>query len=162
MAHFFMTWHAQALPGYVLPEGYALRTYRPGDEADWLRFCNGGGLGTESWTAQDFAREMLGKPGVTPERIFFAVDAQGRIGATATAVCQPDQGYVHMVAADSAYRGKTLGKAVCHAVMQYLTACGYDKIVLETDDWREPAIRVYEWLGFTRDEAAEEKQTEEK
>lgn len=161
MAHFFMTWHAQPLPEYALPEGYAMRTYRPGDETDWLRCCNGGGLGTESWTAQDFAREMLGKPGVTPERIFFAVDAQGRIAATATAVCQPEQGYVHMVAADNAYRGKTLGKAVCHAVMRYLIGCGYEKIVLETDDWREPAIRTYEWLGFTRDPAPEEKNTEE-
>lgn len=161
MAHFFMTWHARPLPDYTLPAGYTLRTYRPGDEADWLRCCHGGELGTESWSPEDFAREMLGKSGVTAERIFFAVDAQGHIAATATAVCQPEQGYVHMVAADTAYRGKTLGKAVCIAVMRYLVDFGYEKIVLETDDWRQPAIRTYEWLGFTRDVESECKSTEE-
>lgn len=151
MAHFFMTWQGGDLPSYALPAGYSIRTYRSGDEAGWLRCCNAGELGTEKWTTQDFEKQMLERKGITPERIFFAVDAQGNIAATATAICEEDHGYVHMVAADPAYRGKSLDKAVCHAVMRYLTAQGYDRIILETDDWREPAIKIYRWLGFTRD-----------
>lgn len=60
-----------------------------------------------------------------------------------------------MVAFDPAYRGKTLGKAVCHVVMRYLVDKGYDTIVLETDDWRVPAIRIYQGLGFERDAPAD-------
>lgn len=154
MAHFFMTWHAQPLPEYTLPDGFSIRTYRPGDEADWLRCCTGCELGVESWTDGQFERDMLQRAGITPESIFFVTDSTSRIAATATAICQEKHGYVHMVASDPAYRGKTLGKAVCHVVMRYLVDKGYDTIVLETDDWRVPAIRVYQWLGFERDKPA--------
>lgn len=151
MAHFCMTWNGGPLPDYALPAGYAIRTYRAGDEAGWFACCNGGGLGTENWEPGRFSREMLGRKGITPESIFFAVDAAGEIAATATAVCEEDRGYVHMVAANPKHRGKSLGKAVCHAVMRFLTEKGYRRIVLETDDWRVPAIKVYRWLGFERD-----------
>lgn len=151
MAHFFMTWLWQPLPDYALPQGFSIRTYQAGDEAGWIDCCNGGGLGTENWVEDQFEKDMLGRKGIVPESIFFAVDQEGNIAATATAICNEDHGYVHMVAANPTYRGKTLGKAVTHVVMQYLVEKGYQRIILETDDWREPAIKVYNWLGFTRD-----------
>lgn len=150
MAHFFMEWKLQPLPEYTLPEGCTIRSYRKGDEADWFRCCNGGDLGTEKWVEGQFEKDMLGMKGLLPENIFFALDENGCIGATATAVYEKDCGYVHMVAADPAFRGKGLGKAVCHKVMQTLIAHGYDKIKLETDDFRGSAVHIYQWLGFER------------
>lgn len=71
MAHFFMSWHAQLLPEYTLPDGFSIRTYCPGDEADWLRCCTGCELGVESWTDGQFERDMLQRAGITPESIFL-------------------------------------------------------------------------------------------
>ena len=150
MAHFFMARFGRDLPAYDLPAGVTIRTFAPGDEETFLRCCAGGELGTESWSLDDVREKLLGKPGVAPERVFFAEDAQGRAGATATAVFEEGRGYVHMVAADPSFRGKGLGKAACYAAVRCLVDAGYDYIVLETDDFRAPALHIYDWLGFVR------------
>lgn len=150
MAHFFMTRFGRDLPAYDLPAGVTIRTFAPGDEETFLRCCAGGELGTESWSLDDVREKLLGKPGVAPDRVFFAGDAQGRAGATATAVFEEGRGYVHMVAADPSFRGKGLGKAACYAAVRCLVDAGYDYIVLETDDFRAPALHIYDWLGFVR------------
>ena len=149
MAHFFMEWKAQPLPEFALAKG-CVRSYRPGDEADWFRCCMGADLGTENWAEGQFEKDMLGKEGLLPENIFFAVDKNGVVAATAAAVFQKDCGYVHMVAADPAFRGRGFGKAVCLKVMQVLVEKGYDRIMLETDDFRGSAVHIYKWLGFER------------
>ena len=150
MAHFFMARFGRDLPAYDPPAGVTIRTFAPGDEETFLRCCAGGELGTESWSLDDVREKLLGKPGVAPERVFFAEDAQGRAGATATAVFEEGRGYVHMVAADPSFRGKGLGKAACYAAVRCLVDAGYDYIVLETDDFRAPALHIYDWLGFVR------------
>ena len=150
MAHFFMARFGRELPEYELPQGVSIRTFRPGDEETFLRCCNGGDLNTESWTAQDVREKLLGKAGVEPERVFFAADGSGCAGATATAVFEEGRGYVHMVAADPRFRGKGLGKAACFAAVRCMLNAGYDYIVLETDDFRAPALHIYKWLGFVR------------
>ena len=118
MAHFFMARFGRDLPAYDPPAGVTIRTFAPGDEETFLRCCAGGELGTESWSLEDVREKLLGKPGVAPERVFFAEDAQGRAGATTTAVFEEGRGYVHMVAADPSFRGKGLGKAACYAAVR--------------------------------------------
>ena len=72
MANFHMTWNGQYLPDCTLPDGFSLRTYRPGDEAGWLACCSAGSLGTETWDAERFHREMLERAGIVPEGIFLS------------------------------------------------------------------------------------------
>ena len=122
MAHFFMARFGRDLPAYDPPAGVTIRTFAPGDEETFLRCCAGGELGTESWSLDDVREKLLGKPGVAPERVFFAEDAQGRAGATATAVFEEGRGYVHMVAADPSFRGKGLGSQVVCALQAHLSA----------------------------------------
>lgn len=154
MAHFSMTWQECALPECSLPEGFSIRTCRDGDEQGWFDCCRESGLGTERWKPGDFQANMLEMDGIGPDRIFFVVDSKDHPVATATAICQEDgSGCVHMVAANPDYRGLSLGKAVVTAVMRYLTGRGCRPITLQTDDWREPAVRLYNKLGFRRDDA---------
>ena len=148
MAHFHMVWLEQALPQAQLPAGYSLRSFRPGDEAGWLACCEGGGLGTESWQDGDFRKKMLEMAGLCAEGIYFAVDEHGGIAGTTSAVRKEDHGYIHMVAVSKAHQGKALGKPINLIAMRDLTEAGYKKILLETDDWRVPAIKIYLWLGF--------------
>ena len=46
------------------------------------------------------------------------------------------------------YRGRSLGKNICIAVINYFIENNYEKVILQTDDWRIPAIAVYLKLGF--------------
>jgi mycothiol synthase len=60
----------------------------------------------------------------------------------------PGSGYVHWVGADPAHRGKRLGYLASLATLHEFVRLGCKDAVLETDDFRLPAIKVYFKLGF--------------
>ena len=60
----------------------------------------------------------------------------------------PEAGYVHYVGARVSERGRRLGEVVTRQVLAHFVAAGLDQAVLETDDFRLPAVRTYLRLGF--------------
>jgi mycothiol synthase len=72
--------------------------------------------------------------------------------ATASSRLVPEQfpgsGYLHWVAADPGYRGRQLGRIVSLAALHEFVSLGCKDAVLETQDFRLPAIRTYLRLGF--------------
>jgi len=137
------------LPEIVIPPGYELRTYRPGDEAAWCDIMEGNvGRG---WTVDRCRAKLTEDARFQPESLFF-VTHQGRPVASACAWQKDldDQtvGAVHMVAALDAHRGKGLGHLVNAAVLHRLRDLGFRKAYLLTDDWRLPAIKSYLTAGF--------------
>jgi mycothiol synthase len=141
----------ERLPGPVespeLPEEFSLRTYREGDWKGWVDACSDG-LGTADWSEKDFHEKMLAMEGLNPEGIFFIVDSAGQIVGTATGWLKPEHGYLHMVGIRTDFRGKGLAKPLNAAVLAYLLGKGCSRIVLDTDDYRIPAIKAYLGLGF--------------
>ncbi len=138
-------------PQVELPEGWHIRSYRPGDGADWCRCCQGGALGVEEEPSEAlFQRLMLSDPHIRPENVLFIVDDAGWIGGTTTMYCpdEPGLGTIHMVAVREQARGKGLSTPVCAAAIGRGIALGRDRITLTTDDFRIPAIRSYLKLGF--------------
>lgn len=140
------------LPGIGVPAGYALRTYRPGDEAAWCEIMNTG-IGT-GWTVEKCREELTGREAFLPDGCFF-VTKSGQGVATACAYDNPPEGVnaaqVHMVCAKPAHRGRGLGRLVTLAVLHYMRDHGYQAAFLGTDDFRVPAIRTYLGLGFVPD-----------
>ena len=57
-------------------------------------------------------------------------------------------GRLDFVVTHPKHRGKGLGKNICVAVIKYFIENNYKKVILQTDDWRIPAIAVYLKLGF--------------
>jgi mycothiol synthase len=149
MKQLMMFWREQPLKPADLPEGYSVRTYKEGDEPGWIAACTHG-LDTGSWTIEDFRKKMLELPGLHPEGIFFVIDPEGKIAGTASGVFKSpdDLGYVHMVSIHPDYRGLGLSKPLNAAVMEYLVNKGRKRAILDTDDFRVAAIKVYLWLGF--------------
>ena len=137
------------LPEVALPEGYRLRTYRPGDGAHWNVIIN------ESFGKPpghcDFEQLMRADPAFRPERVFFVLHG-GEPVATASAWRHPekmaDAGAVHYVGARAAHQGKRLGYWVSLAALHRIKAEGLDKAWLLTDDYRLPAVKTYLNLGF--------------
>lgn len=132
-----------------LAAGYALRTYRPGDEVRFVAVLRLAGW--PEW-GDDLLRAWV--PRILPDGWFMAVHkASGEIAATALAVHShaPDHpfgGELGWVGADPSHTGHGLGKALAAAVTARLLRGGYRRIHLYTEDFRLPALRSYLSLGY--------------
>lgn len=140
----------ERLPALQLPEGYDIRTFRPGDEFAWERVI------AASFDRDpgdvDFARTMRSDPAFCPERVFFVEHAADGVVGTASAWRKPqhwpEAGVIHYVGVLPKHRGRGLGRAVTLRALHRIAAEGWREATLETDDFRLPAIRAYLALGF--------------
>jgi mycothiol synthase len=141
--------HLRDLPGErPLPEGYALRALREGDDLAALAETLTGAFG-EVWTEDTVRERLLGDP--TVRAVYVALHG-GRAAATASSRLLPDRypgsGYVHWVGTHPDHLRRGLGAALMARVLADFAERGYTDAVLETDDFRLPAIRTYLRFGF--------------
>jgi mycothiol synthase len=136
-------------PAIHTPEGYRLRTYRPGDEPSFFHVMSLAGF--EGW---DMPKVLPWLQKVLPDGWFLVEHvASNQLVATAMAVHNPSQYYpfsgeLGWVAAHPDHTGHGLGGVVCAAVTARLLQGGYTSIYLNTDDERLPAIKTYLKLGY--------------
>lgn len=90
-----------------------------------------------------------------PKLCFLAMDGEKCVGAI---VCKLDmhkkmvrRGYIAMLAIDSEYRRKKIGSHLVLKAIKAMIADDCDEVVLETEITNQPALRLYENLGFVRD-----------
>lgn len=137
------------LPAVDLPEGYELRSFQPGDERAWERII-AASFGRDVPRGQ-FGSRIGDRDYFRPERVFF-ICREGEPVATATAWhmerYDPETGYVHMVGALPGHQGMGLGYQVSLAVLHRLGEEGFERAVLQTDDFRLAALKTYLNLGF--------------
>jgi mycothiol synthase len=140
----------------ALPERYALRTYRPGDEAAWAEIMNTG-IGS-GWTAERCRDFLIKRSEFRPDGLFFAARDLGNgeeiVGTTCAwrgNAVERRTGIVHMVCVHPAHRGHRLGYALVLATLRYFRDHGFERAILSTDDFRLSAIRTYLDLGFSPD-----------
>lgn len=140
-----------SLPPVRLPEGYSIRHYEPGDGAVW------NGIVYESFGVPEeqrdgwFEKRMAPMEAFRPDRVLFVV-RDGRAVGTASAWqvpnCPPEVGYLHYVAVLPSEAGRGLGLQVSLACLHKMVEEGRTAAILQTDDFRFPAIRTYLKLGF--------------
>ncbi len=138
------------IPKFELPPGYHVRTYRDGDQQAWCDILNESF--EDSWTIEKFTEKMLQSYGYRPGRIFFMYYGDDPV-ATASAwrmksIGDDTIGYVHWVAVKPAHRGKGLGRAASIVVLEKFREEGCREAVLQTDDYRLPALKTYLNLDF--------------
>ena len=143
-------WHLlNAPPPVALSPGYALRTYRPGDEPGFYELMARAGF--PEWN-DTYLTEWMGR--ILPESWFMAVQEDtGEIVATAMAChdhseYHPFGGALGWVAGHPAHSGKGLGTTVSAAVTARLIDAGYRDIHLHTEDDRLAAVKIYLRLGY--------------
>ncbi len=136
-------------PAVALGADYRLRTIETRDYPQWGKLMAAVGFG--DWPAE---RIEAHRRGVLPGG-FFVIEhvPTGALVATANANQgandrHPEGGELSFVAALPEHAGHGLGRAVCAAVVRRFLAAGYQRIYLKTDDFRLPAIKVYQQLGF--------------
>jgi mycothiol synthase len=147
-----MVWPEQRLiapPTPLLPTGYTLRTYRPGDEVRFYSLMAlSGWPGWDAATLQPWLARML------PAGWFMVIEhASDTIVASAMALrdCAEfgsEGGELGWLAADPAHTGQGLGGMVSAAVTARFLEHGYRYIHLYTESWRLAALKTYLKLGY--------------
>lgn len=148
--------HLQALPPVELPPGYRLRTAGR-EDAKALSGLQSAAF-EEAWDLECTCRRLLDDASVVA--IYVIEGTGGRLAATASSRLLPDQypgfGYLHWVGAHPEERGRGLGRQVTLAVLHDFERRGMIGSVLETDDWRLPAIATYLNCGYLPEARAPE------
>ena len=138
------------LPKFDLPVDYSLRTYREGDEEHWANIISDSFGGRER-TTQDTRNEITGRDVFVPDGLYFVTYQDIPVGTACAwrqSVDETEVGYVHMVGVLGEHTGHKLGKWVSLAVLYYFRDHGFICSMLDTDDFRIPAIKTYLNLGF--------------
>lgn len=129
-----------------LPEGYSVRHFREGDDKHWETI-----IGASFHYDCNFQKEIASNDKFKPEKVWFVCDGNRPI-ATATAWYSAHWGeavgYLHMVGMLPEYSGKSLGFKASLAALHEMKRVGRKSAVLNTDDFRLPAIKGYLRLGF--------------
>ena len=138
------------LPDPQCSNGYHIRTYQKGDEIHWARIMDTAFI-DQGRTAQDTYANVINQPDFDPNGFFFAIYEDLPIGtACAWKRCFRDEqvGYIDMLAVLPEHTGHKLGKWLTLFLLHYFKAQCLTCVVLDTDDFRLPAIKNYLNLGF--------------
>jgi len=136
-------------PDYgTIGQCYQVRTYREGDEAAWASIINAS-FGGDKWNAEKCRQDLTSCPQFDPEGLFFVLDVGQRTAcAWRQSADEGKVGYVHMLGVTPEHQGKGLGYALVLRALHFFKDGGFQEVVLDTDDFRLPAIKTYLNLGF--------------
>lgn len=103
----------------------------------------------ENWTGETVKERLTNAEDV---KAVYAVSDSRSIVATASSRCLPErfpaEGYVHWVATLPGQTQRGLASYLMARLLYDFQERGYGSAVLETDDFRVPAIRTYLKMGF--------------
>jgi len=142
--------HMRGIPRGGVPRGYYARRYRRVDAAAWIEII---GRTICEYTEERFLNELRNGPYFDAKRLFFIVHRRtGKPVATACAGwAKPGDchhGYVHFLGVLPEHQGKGLGRAIMLIVLRSFARRGVRDAILQTDDFRLPALKIYLELGF--------------
>lgn len=140
--------------------GFELRVAVPGDRVR-LAHLLAEAFADATWTPERVDSELLANDEVPRTWLVVSeADPDGPVLATASELLTPakygDAGCVHWVASGLAARGQGLGPLVTTATLAGFAERGCPSAVLNTDDGRPAAVRVYLQLGFVPTARTEE------
>ena len=131
-----------------LSKNYSLNKYSKNLDKTWIELLCMGEFDGE-WNKNTF-NEFI-SPIERQEGSKVILENNTAIAATfASAVIyeKKETGRLDFVVTHPDHRKKGLGKNICIAVINHFIEKKYEKVILQTDDWRIPAIAVYLKLGF--------------
>lgn len=150
--------HAE-LPSYQAPQGYTLRTFRPGlDDDAWIA-VNAAAFADHpeqgNWTVAELHHRMA-EEWFDPAG-FFLLEHEGNIAGFHWTKVHGDGshghepiGEVYVVGVAPGHQGHGLGRSLTVAGLRHLRSLGLRQAMLYVDADNAAAVRTYSQLGFTR------------
>jgi mycothiol synthase len=139
------------------PPGVEVHAFVPGqDDASWVAVNNRAFAGHPEqggWTIETLRRRMT-EPWFDPKGFLLAVDSDGLAGFCWTKMHPPtaadeELGEIFVIGVDPSRQGTGLGRALVLGGLAFLADRGVRTGMLFVDAANEPAVRLYESLGFT-------------
>ncbi len=132
----------------TVPDGYVLRPMAATDDLALLAETLSKAFG-EVWSVDDARSRLINAADV---HAVYVITWEDRVVATASSRHVPNYppgtGYVHWVSTHPDHARKGLAATLIERVLQDFRSRGYTSAVLQTDDFRLPAIRAYLRYGF--------------
>jgi len=144
--------HVANLENITFPElspDYRIRSYLKEDAASWVSIITSS-FG-RNYPADEALDEILNSKEFDANGLFFITYHEqpvGTICARVQSIKEQKTGYLHMLGVIPAHQGKKLGRKLTLCALHYLRRKGFQDVVLDTDDYRLPAIRTYIDIGF--------------
>lgn len=151
-----MQWKGDEAPAVDIPDGFALRSFRLGEDEEALMELQNTAFG-DNWgfspnTVEQIAARVRLSPS-DPEGIILVMDGE-RIAAYDWTLqslgAARSIGWISMTGVHPDYRGKGLGTVVVTAGLNHLKSSGVDAVELEVDSNNVPARELYLKLGFKK------------
>lgn len=139
-----------SVPQRPLPDGYVLRTSRPGDEqAAWtvVEEAFGEWPDREPTSFGDWAATVVERPGFAPEQLLLVESPDGAVVGACHLIVSDGTGWVDQVAVAAEHRGRGLAQALLSAAYATAAERGTRRSELSTDS-RTGALTLYERLGM--------------
>ena len=138
-----------AIPPIKLPAGYHSACLSPGYEMDYVRVMRRSlaAASDMEWFCKTFSDD----PDYNPDNLQLIYEDTVPIAAAAawhTLAGSKKKGLVHMVGVDPDYQGRGLGRVITLLALRRLQERGFHEALVETEDFRLPALRLYLSLGF--------------
>jgi len=131
-----------------IPKKFSLNNYSKDLDKSLIILLNLGEF-DPVWDSDSFTKFMSSvKRQIGSKVILNNNEAIAATFASASIHENEEVGRLDFVVTHPKHRGKGLGKNICAAVIKYFIENNYKKVILQTDDWRIPAIAVYLKLGF--------------
>ena len=136
----------------VLPEGFSVVPYQPGDERAWAALeCSIGDFASAGEAEQYFVSTYLKDRGLQ-NNLLFLRNAENRAVGSAIAWRDPRGdaavSSLHWLVVEESCQGRGLGKALCCAAMNRFCEQGALPVYVHTQPWSWKAILLYVSLGF--------------
>jgi mycothiol synthase len=132
------------------PDGFTIRAATM-EDAERLGDARNSAF-DDDWSAGEYRREVMSKPGYDPQREIVAVSADGRIAAFT--VIWLDRlnkvGNFEPVGTHGEYRRRGLARAVMLEGLARMRSEGMTSATVEYDATNEPAAELYRSLGFAK------------
>lgn len=133
-----------------LPTGYSCRSMRPTEISAYLKVLNQSthsGDADLQWFKETFSSDRQYNPAYV-QIIWKGEEPVAAATAWHNKLAGEQWGQVHWVGVIANERNKGLGTAVVLAALHKLRQRGFERAMLDTQDWRLPAIATYLKLGF--------------
>lgn len=140
---------ARPVAAEVVPDGFALRTFAPGDEAAIVAVNARAFAQHPEQGAMDQAdlKRRMSSSWFDPAGLFVA-ERDGEIVGFHWTKVEDNVGEVYVVGIDPAAQGAGLGKALTARGLRHLQEQGLPTVILYVEGDNLPALRVYRGLGF--------------
>ena len=140
------------IPSYPLPNGYSMRPLAGIDEAGSYVALHQAVFGTKNMTVEWRQRTLL-HPDYLPELDMVITAPDGRLAAFCIGWLSKTMqgvaiGQIEPLGCHADFRRYALGRVVLCETLRRMQQLGVKSIFVETDNYRNTALRLYESVGF--------------